>query len=79
MMNRSKDPRFDLTNVTWQQQVITNLEQKGVDVTALKTAFQNGDTATVKAWLDSHRQAHNDSMPAGHHGRQFKTNSTQQS
>jgi len=79
MMTHSKDPRFDLTNVTWQQQVITNLEQKGVDVTALKTALQNGDTAAVKTWLDSHRQAHNDSMPAGHHGRQSRTNSTQQS
>jgi len=70
-------------NSTQQQQklqtLISTIEQEGVDVSQVKTALQNGDTATVKAWLDSHRPAHNDSMPAGHHGRQFKTNSTQQS
>ena len=63
MMNRPEYPRFDLTNVTRQQQVITKLEQQGVDVTEAKTALQNGDTAAVKAWLDTYRETHKDQMP----------------
>lgn len=50
-------PALDLTNTTFQQQLITRYEQQGVDVTALQTAFQNGDTAAAKSWLEAHRPA----------------------
>ena len=50
-------PALDLTNATIQQQIITRYEQQGVDVTALQTAFQNGDTAAAKSWLEAHRPA----------------------
>jgi hypothetical protein len=50
-------PAPDLTNTTVQQQLITRYEQQGVDVTALQTAFRNGDTAAAKSWLEAHRPA----------------------
>jgi DNA-binding transcriptional MerR regulator len=45
----------DLSDPVKLQEIITRLEEKGVDVTGLKTAFQNGDTDAVKAWLEAHR------------------------
>jgi len=50
-------PAPELTNTTVQQQLITRYEQQGVDVTALQTAFRNGDTAAAKSWLEAHRPA----------------------
>lgn len=38
--------------------VINCLEQKGVNVSQVKTALKNGDTVAVKAWFESYRQAH---------------------
>jgi DNA-binding transcriptional MerR regulator len=37
--------------------IIHSLEQQGVDVTEVKIALQNGDTDTVRAWLEAHRPA----------------------
>jgi hypothetical protein len=45
----------DLTNPTSQEKIITRLEERGVDVTEVKTALQNGDTEAVQAWLETHR------------------------
>ncbi len=59
-------PGFDLTNTTVQQQIIARYEQQGVDVTALKTAFQNGDNAAVKSWFEAHRPARPQSANQGH-------------
>jgi DNA-binding transcriptional MerR regulator len=47
----------DMTDPARQQEILTRLEERGVDVTGLKTAFQNGDTDAVKAWLEAHRPA----------------------
>jgi DNA-binding transcriptional MerR regulator len=47
----------DLSDPVKLQEIITRLEEKGVDVTGLKTAFQDGDTEAVKAWLEAHRPA----------------------
>jgi hypothetical protein len=43
----------DLTNTTVQQEILSRYEQQGVDTGALQTAFQNGDTASVKSWFDA--------------------------
>ena len=43
-------------------EIIAHLEQQGVDVTEVKAALRNGDTAAVQAWLDNHRVAHKDGM-----------------
>jgi hypothetical protein len=43
-------------------EMITHLEQQGVDVSEAETALQNGDTDAVKAWLDAYREAHKDQM-----------------
>ena len=56
-------PGFDLTNTTEQQQILSRLEQQGVDVTELKTALQNGNTAAAKTWLDTYMQSHKPDMP----------------
>jgi DNA-binding transcriptional MerR regulator len=48
----------DLTDPTKQQEIITRLEEEGVDVTELKTALQNGDSAAVQAWLRTHFHDH---------------------
>jgi len=37
--------------------IINSLEEQGVDVTEVKTLLQNGDTAAVKAWLETHNPA----------------------
>jgi len=49
---------FDLTNTTVQQQILTKLQQKGVDTSGLQTAFQNGDTAAAKTWMQDYFQSH---------------------
>ena len=43
-------------------EMITHLEQQGVDVTEVKTALQKGDAASVQAWHNNHRVAHKDEM-----------------
>jgi len=43
-------------------EMILHLEQQGVDVTEVKTALRNGDTAPVKAWRGTYREAHKDEM-----------------
>src|SRR5208282_212584 len=40
------------------QSFITQLQNKGVDVSAVQSAIQNNDTATVNAWLKSYFEAH---------------------
>ena len=47
----------DLTNTTLQQEIITRLGEKGVDVTDVQADLEKGDTAAVRAWLESHFQA----------------------
>jgi hypothetical protein len=51
-----------MVNSTQQQErlqaFITHAEQTGVDVSQLKIALQNNDTAAVKAWMTSYMQAH---------------------
>jgi len=47
-------------------EMITHLEQQGVDVTEVKTLLGNGDTEAVKAWLDAYRDAHKDQMRPGY-------------
>ncbi len=37
--------------------IIDQLEKQGVDVTAARTAIQNGDTAALKSWLEAYRSA----------------------
>ena len=48
----------DYTNATVQQQILARLDKQGVDTTALKTAFQGGDTAAVNAWFEAFFRAH---------------------
>jgi hypothetical protein len=40
------------------QSFITQLENKGVDVSTVQTALANNDTATVKSWLTSYFASH---------------------
>jgi len=54
---------FDMTNTTQQQQILSRLEQQGVDVTELKTALKNGNTNAAKIWLDTYIQSHKHEMP----------------
>ena len=72
---------MDLSNTTQQQQIVTRLEQEGVDVTELKTLLENGNTDAAKTWLDSYRQEHKPAMGMemgnGRHGMDL-SNSTQQ-
>ena len=35
------------------ESLITRLQSQGVDISAVQTAIQNNDTATVNAWLTS--------------------------
>lgn len=46
---------FDLTNTTFQQEMITRYQQQGIDVTGLQTAFQSGNMTEVKEWMKDHR------------------------
>ncbi len=49
-------------NATMQQErlqaFVTNLQKKGVDVSALQTAIQNNDTAAEKTWLTTYVESH---------------------
>jgi SOS response regulatory protein OraA/RecX len=58
-----KDQMPNSTSRPGPEKIIERLEQQGVDVTEVKTALQNGDTATVKTWFDTYREAHKDQMP----------------
>jgi uncharacterized membrane protein YjjP (DUF1212 family) len=72
-------PGFDLTNVTQQQKIISGLEQKGVDVSEVKTALQNGDSASVKTWLNSYFKNNKPQMTRSTDHTGFDlTNATQQ-
>jgi len=55
------------TNTTQQQQrllaFVSHAEQTGIDVSQLKMAIQNNDTAGVKAWLTSYGETHKNSFP----------------
>jgi len=51
-------PKFDITNVTQQQEMISRFEQQGTDVTGLKAAFASGNMTDVKTWLDANRPTH---------------------
>ena len=48
------------------EKIIDRLEQEGVDVTEVKAALQNHDTASVKTWLDAYLKAHPDAKVACH-------------
>jgi hypothetical protein len=47
------------------EKVIGQLERQGVNVTEVKTALQNGETNTVREWLQAYRKAHTDEMMNG--------------
>jgi len=64
---------FDLTNATVQQEILTRFEKQGVDTTALRTAFQNGDTAAVKSWFEASFKAHH--SPEQNRGEKAQTSS----
>jgi SOS response regulatory protein OraA/RecX len=51
------------------QLIIDNLEKKGVDVSTVKTALQNGDITSVKTWLKAYFDAHKGEMPLSHQSR----------
>ena len=48
----------DFTNATVQQQILARLDKQGVDTSALKAAFQNGDTGAVKSWFGAYSASH---------------------
>jgi hypothetical protein len=48
----------DMTNTTVQQQILARLDKQGVDTSALKAAFQNGDSAAVKSWFAAYIASH---------------------
>ena len=58
-------PHPDLTD-TSQQQIVTRLEEKGVDVTEAEADYESGDTSAVKVWLDNYFHAHEGEMPFHH-------------
>ena len=68
---------FDLTNATVQQQILTNLQQKGVDTSGLQTAFQNGNTTAAMEWLHRQSGIHAFRMNARHHANATQTVATQ--
>jgi len=45
--------------------IISNIEHEGVNVSDVKTAFRNGDNATVTTWLKTNRTAHSVVMRTG--------------
>jgi len=53
-------------NATMQQErlqkLVSGLQQKGVDVSALQTAIADNDTAAEKAWFASYYRAHKDQV-----------------
>jgi len=53
----------DLADPTQEQKIITRLEEEGVDITEVRTEFQDGDTGAVKTWLESYMHAHEAEMP----------------
>jgi hypothetical protein len=61
----------DYTNTTVQQQILARLDKQGVDTSALRAAFQNGDTAAVKSWFDAYFASH----PRTAHGGSANTSS----
>ncbi len=68
--HREANPR----NITANQDrpvpgdIIDKLEKQGVDVSAAKTAIQNGDTAALKSWLEDFRASHADEIPGNKKG-----------
>ena len=58
------------------QLIIDNLEKKGVDVSTVKTALQNGDITSVKTWLKAYFDAHKAGMPFSHYSRHVQPVST---
>jgi hypothetical protein len=59
--------------------IMSSLEERGVDVTGVGADPQNGDTAAVKAWLETYFQTHEPAAPEGSaHSSPDLTNSTRQ-
>ena len=48
------------------EDVISHLEEKGVDVTEPEAEHENGDTSAVQVWLDNYIHAHEGEMPFHH-------------
>lgn len=72
-------PVPDLTDIARVEEMITRLEARGVDVTEVKTALQNGDTASVKLWFENYFQNHRPELaPDDSHPRPDLTDATQQ-
>jgi DNA-binding transcriptional MerR regulator len=42
---------------------LDELQQKGYDISAIRTAIQNGDTETTKTLMEQFRTAHPDAFP----------------
>jgi nucleoside diphosphate kinase len=72
-------PVPDLTDNARVQEMITRLEERGVDVTEVKAALQNGDTAAMKLWFDNYFQNHRPELdPDTAHPRPDLTDTTRQ-
>ena len=67
---------FDLTNATVQQQILTNLQQKGVDTSGLQSAFQSGNTTAAKEWMQSQFRTQMSGMNGRHHANQTEARQT---
>jgi hypothetical protein len=52
----------DLTDSTRQQEIITRLEEEGVDVSDVKASLQTGDITAVQAWLETYLHSHEGEM-----------------
>jgi len=46
------------------EDMITHIEQQGVDISEVRTALQNGDNEAVKSWLDAYREENKGDMQA---------------
>ena len=47
------------------ESIIATLDQRGVDVTDVKTSLRNGDSDAMQAWLEAYFQAHRPEIPKG--------------
>ena len=71
-------PGFELTNATFQQQMISRFEEQGIDTSGLKAAFASGNENDVKTWLDAHRPARPENAELPAHQKFDLTNTTLQ-
>ncbi|PKG32076.1 hypothetical protein, partial [Methanoregula sp.] len=49
------DRGFDMTNTTFQQEMLARLQEQGIDVTGLQAAFESGNMDEVREWMKEHR------------------------